>query len=77
MPLSVLESFWDVLQGRFGSSLSNLSEGEGLLLGSELAGGEKSNLSFLGLCQPPLEHCSASQSLSPKYPSSSTAPYLP
>ena len=74
MPLSVLESQvgsgkWDVLQGRFGSSLSNLSEGEVPAVGGvSEQGGEKSNLP-LGLCQPPWSTAQL-QSLSPKYPSS-------
>lgn len=68
MPLSVLESQvgsgkWDVLQGRFGSSLSNLSEGEVPAVGGvSEQGGEKSNLP-LGLVSATLEHCSASVSL--------------
>ena len=68
IPLSVLESQvgsgkWDVLQGRFGFSLSNLSEGEVPAVGEvSKQGGEKWNLP-LGLVSATLEHCSASVSL--------------
>lgn len=66
MPLSVLQSQvgsgkWDVLQGSFGCSLSNLSEGEVPAVGGvSEQGGEKWNLPP-GLVSATLEHCSLTQ----------------